>query len=147
MLFNAIVTSGIVPSAFRRGLVIPIPKDTKKDLSLPTNYRGITILSNISKVLEKLVLLQINSQDSPPVLNPLQGGFRKGCSCLHTALVFQESVQAIRDSGKKAYVAFIDVKKAFDTVWHKGLLVKLHASYGCSRAPLEPDQQLVQLLR
>ena len=38
----------------------------------------------------------------------------------------QEAIQSIRESGKKAYVALLDVKKAFDTVWHHGLFVKLH---------------------
>ena len=49
LLFNALLKSSHVPSAFRHGLVIPIPKGANKDLSIPTTYRGITILSNISK--------------------------------------------------------------------------------------------------
>ena len=49
-----------------------------------------------------------------------------GHSCSHTALILQEAIQAVRDEGKKAYVAFLDIKKAFDTVWHAGLLVKLN---------------------
>ena len=40
--------------------------------------------------------------------------------------VLQEAIQSIRENGKKAYVALLDVKKAFDTVWHQGLFVKLH---------------------
>ena len=39
----------------------------------------------------------------------------------HTAFVLQEAIQSISESGKKAYVALLDVKKAFDTVWHQGL--------------------------
>ena len=126
VLFNAIVSSGHIPSTFQQGLIIPIPKGASKDPTNPSNYRGITILSNINKILEKLVMLKIHSLEDPPVLNPLQGGFCKGVSCSHTAFLFQESVQSLRDRGQKAYVAFLDVKKAFDTVWHKGLLVKLH---------------------
>jgi len=61
-----------------------------------------------------------------PSLNHLQGGFREGFSCAHSAFVLQEAVQSLRDSGNKAYVAFLDVRKAFDTVWHEGLLVRLH---------------------
>ncbi len=40
--------------------------------------------------------------------------------------IFQEAVQSIRESGKKAYIALLHVRKAFDTVWHQGLFVKLH---------------------
>ena len=125
LLFNAIILSSHIPHAFRNGLVIPIPKSSTKDLSDPANYRGITILSNISKVLEKLVLLRISELDPPPTLNPLQGGFRAGYSCSHMAFLLQEAIIETRSSGGKAFVAFLDVRKAFDTVWHEGLLVKL----------------------
>ncbi len=104
--------------------IIPIAKGPDKDQSDPANYRGITLLSNISKLFEKLILLKLRSIDLH--LNPLQGGLRPGYSALHTAFIFQEAVQSIRETGKKAYVALIDVKKAFDTVWHQGLFVKLH---------------------
>ena len=124
VLFNGILAASYVPSAFRCGKVIPIPKGHNKDLSNPSNFRGITILSNVSKVLEKLILDKILSQESPPSLNPLQGGFQPKLSCLHTALVLQEGIQHVREAGMKAFVAFLDVRKAFDTVWHKGLLVK-----------------------
>ena len=59
-------------------------------------------------------------------LNPLQGGFRPGYSCLHTAYILQEAIQHTRERNKKACVAFLDAKKAFDTVWHEGLFVKLY---------------------
>ena len=57
LLFKAIMEATYIPSSFLHGLVVPIPKGYNKDLSLPNNYRGITILSNLSKVLEKLLLL------------------------------------------------------------------------------------------
>ena len=47
-IFNSILLSGHVPSAFRHGLIIPIPKGPNKDLSVPSNYRGTTLLSTIS---------------------------------------------------------------------------------------------------
>ena len=125
-LFNAIVLSGHIPPVFRQGHVIPIPKGHTKDLFNPPNYRGITILSNLSKVLEKLTLLRIHLHEPPPSLNPLQGGFRQGYGCVHTAYVLQEAIQSLQERGRKAYVAFLDVRKAFDTVWQAGLLVKIH---------------------
>ena len=125
-VFNAMVVERYVPEVFKLGMVIPIPKGHNKDLSIPGNYRGITILSNISKVFEKLLLLKISQLPSPPTLNPLQGGFQQHLSCIHSALILQEAIQSLRDKGRKAYVAFLDVKKAFDTVWHEGLFVKMH---------------------
>ena len=126
-----------IHEAFHLGLVIPIPKGHNKDLSVPNNYRGITILSNVSKVFEKLFPLKISHQNFPPTLNPLRGGFREHISCTHTAFILQKTIQSLRDQGKKAYVAYLDVRKAFDTVWHEGLFVKMHqkgikAQYGKS---------------
>ena len=46
--------------------------------------------------------------------------------CVHTAFILQEAIQLLREKGKKAYVTYLDVRKAFDTVWHQGLHVKLH---------------------
>ena len=126
LLFNAMMLACHIPSVFRQGLVIPIPKGHNKDLSNPSNYRGITILSNMSKLPEKLVIWRISELNPSPTLNPLQGGFRSGHSCSHTALILQEAIASARESGSKAFVAFLDVKKAFDTVWHASLLVKLH---------------------
>ena len=49
-----------------------------------------------------------------------------GYSCLHTAYILQEAIQHTREQHKKAYVAFLDARNAFDTVWHEGLFIKLH---------------------
>ena len=44
---------------------------------------------------------------------------------MHTAFLLQETIMAVQERKKKAFVAFLDVKKAFDTVWHEGLLYKV----------------------
>ena len=126
IILNAIVATDHIPPSFTHGLVLPIPKGHNKDLSNPSNYHGISLLSNISKVLERRILLHLRALDPPLSLNPLQGGFRPQLSCLHSAFVLQETIQHLCEHGKKAFVAFLDVRKAFDIVWHEGLLVKLH---------------------
>ncbi len=93
-------------------------------LQNPSNYRGISLLSNVAKLFEKLLLARMMTDGIS--INPLQGGFRAGYSSIHSTFIFQEAVQTLRDLDKKAYVAFLDVKKTFDTVWHEGLFVKLH---------------------
>ena len=94
-LFNAILLSGHIPVSFRHGLIIPIPKGNNKDLSIPTNYRGVTLSSVIGKVFEKVLLHRLTEQQSH--LNPLQGGFRSGFSCLHSAFILQESISSLRE--------------------------------------------------
>ena len=122
-LFNAILSSGHIPTIFQQGLIIPIPKGRNLDLTNPSNFRGITLLSSISKVFEKLLLCHLSLFSSK--LHPLQGGFIPGRGPLHSAFILQEVNLSIQEKKKKAYVAFLDVKKAFDTVWHEGLLFKL----------------------
>ena len=97
----------------RRGLT--------KTFRIPPNYRAISLLSNVAKLFEKLILARLMSDGIS--INPLQGRFRAGYSSIHSAFIFQEAVQSLRDLDTKA---FLDVKKAFDTVWHEGLFVKLH---------------------
>ena len=77
------------------------------------------MLSVIGKVFEKVLLLRLSEQQAQ--LNPLQGGFKDGFSCLHSAFIFQEAVSYMWEQ-KKVFVVFLDV---FDTVWRAGLMVQL----------------------
>ena len=123
-IFNSILLSGYIPQCFRYAYVIPILKSHHNDPAIPSNYRGISLLSANSKVFEKLLLSHLHQLAHS--LNPLQGGFCVGYSCLHTAFVLQEAIASRQKKSKKVYIAFLDAKKAFDTVWHIGLMVKLH---------------------
>ena len=58
-------------------------------------------------------------------ITPLQGAGRKGVSCLHTAMLLQETVSTKLESGNKVFVTFFDVSKAFDSVWVNGLFFQL----------------------
>jgi hypothetical protein len=58
--------------------------------------------------------------------NPQQQGFQKDLSCITAAFNLQETVLHYNDHGSPVYVAFLDCKKAYDTVWRNGLFVKLH---------------------
>ena len=60
----------------------------------------------------------------------LQFGFREGVSCLDASFVISESVSHLTERGGKAFACFLDVKKAFDTVWIDGLLYKLKYELG-----------------
>ncbi|CAI8052195.1 LINE-1 retrotransposable element ORF2 protein, partial [Geodia barretti] len=73
ILFNAILISGHIPSIFHQGLIVPIPKRRNSDLSNPSNFRGITLLSVSSKVFEKLILTRLSTKS--PLIHPLQGSY------------------------------------------------------------------------
>ncbi len=90
----------------------------------PNNYRAITLSSVILKLYERILLSRIEKQVLPK-LNILQGGFKKQISCIMTSLVVKECINFARENDSKLYVCFLDATKAFDTVWHAGLFVKL----------------------
>ena len=60
----------------------------------------------------------------------LQFGFREGVSCLDASFVISESINHLIERGGKAFACFLDVRKAFDTVWINGLLYKLKYELG-----------------
>ena len=96
-----------IPECFRHAYVIPILKSHNKDPSNPSNYRGISLLSAISKVFEKLLLSRLHELTES--LNPLY--------TLWISLKIQLSTYRLYPTGsqrkkKKVYVAFLDAKKA-----------------------------------
>ena len=62
------------------------------------------------------------------VVSDLQGAYKTGHSCIHSALIFQEAVAMSMDTNNHCIVAFFDVAKAFDGVWTDGLFKKIFDS-------------------
>lgn len=123
-LYNAIVSKEWRPPSMKQGLIVPIPKGTK-DHTIPDNNRGITLMPVLSKVLDTILLNKAeNWIDSK--LDELQGANRRGVSSIETSATLQEAIASNVKQGHTVYVALLDVKKAFDTVWHDGMFVKLY---------------------
>ena len=104
--------------------VIPIHK--KDDKTILNNYRPISLLSNISKIVEKLMhkcLYQF--LDNYNIFHDLQFGFRYCHSTEHALISITEKIREACDSGKFTCGVFVNLKKAFDTVNHTILLKKL----------------------
>ena len=96
-LFNQMVEQEHIPQIFQHGLIIPIPKSSDKDPSDASNYRGFTLVSLIAKIFEKVILLRLQVAGIPDQVHPLQGAFNPGVSCIHTAFIFQEAIQHLRE--------------------------------------------------
>lgn len=101
-----------------------IPKGTK-DHTVPDNNRGITLMPVLGKVLDSLLLKRVDGWITS-TLDELQGANRRGVSSLETAACLQEFIAQNVSRGRTVYIALLDVRKAFDTVWHAGLFVQLH---------------------
>ena len=122
---NVIIQREHVPQHFKRGLIVPIPKPDK-DSCVKGNKRGITLLPVLYKILEKLIMQrEAEWLQNSQVVDDVQGAGKIKCSSLHTSMLLQEVIAENRTKGETVYVALLDIKKAFDTVWIQGMLYKL----------------------
>ena len=123
-IFNMSFSTGQFPSVLKIAKVIPIHKKQSKVGS--TNYRPISLLSNIEKIIEKLMYKRLsNSLDINNLIYSLQFGFRPKYSTTHALINLTESIRESLDEGSFGCGIFVDLQKAFDTVNHKILLHKL----------------------
>ena len=121
---NLSFSIGIFPTILKTAKVITIhKKDSKLEVS---NYRPISLLSNIDKIFEKLTHSRlIEYLEERQILYYKQFGFRKNFSTNHVILNLLEIIQKALDGGQIACGIFIGLEKAFDTVSHDILLEKL----------------------
>ena len=110
-----------VPDDWNKGIIIPIhKKGTKCDLN---NYRGITLNSCVSKIYNRLITKSISSfLEANNLLSEIQGGFRSDYRCEDHIFTLKSIITCRRSENKQTYLAFLDFKKAFDSVWREGLL-------------------------
>ena len=132
-IVNSSLQMGVFPSAFKTALVKPLLKRNGLDVLDPNNYRPVSNLPFLSKILEKLVFNQLNDFiNSKNIHEIFQSGFRSKHST-ETALV--KVVNDLRhdlDTRKLAVLVLLDLSAAFDTVDHRILLNRLHNLIGIS---------------
>ena len=94
-----------------------------------SNYRPISLLNSENKVLERLVFKYLfNHLRDNNLLSSLRSGFLPGDSTVNQLIFLYNIFCHALDSGKEVRAVFCDISKAFDRVWHAGLLVKFHAA-------------------
>ena len=123
-IINTSLCSGKVPCDWKSARVIPLFKEGKADEM--DNYRPISILHVLSKVLERAVHIQLYKYlQQNKILSPYLCGFRKCHWTEFAALSFSDNIRRNMDQGQLTGAVFIDLRKAFDTVDHAVLLDKL----------------------
>ena len=123
-LFNKSLTSGVFPEAWKEANVTPIYK--KDDPSIVNNYRPISLLNIIGKVMERCVFKHVyNYLHANNIITRLQSGFQPKDSTINQLLDITNQFGKALDEGKEIRVVFCDISKAFDRVWHAGLIAKL----------------------
>ena len=123
-IVNLSFSTGCFPSQLKIAKVIPILKSG--DPRLPNNYRPISLLSNFSKIFEKIMSNRLlNHMEYHNLFSKSQFGFRKGHSTVHPMVLIDNFISDALNNKKYALAIFCDLRKAFDTVDHQILLKKL----------------------
>lgn len=123
-LLNYSLQNGVFPDQWKRANILPIPK-----LKIPMvckDYRPVSILCVLAKVLEKIVHKQVVEYvDKYNILSIYQSGFRKGHSTITALLKVTDDIRKAMDKSNLTILALLDLSKAFDCVHHELLLNKL----------------------
>ena len=130
------MSSGKFPSDWKKANVVPVYK--KGDKSVIKNYRPVSLLPIFSKLYEKCIYDTLyNYFESKNLFSACQSGFRKSDSCVSQLLSITHNILKGFDANPTLDTrgVFLDIWKAFDRVWHEGLIFKLK-SYGVSGALL-----------
>lgn len=122
-IINTSLNTGVFPQSLKNALVTPLLKKSSLDCNLLKNYRPISNLAFISKVLEKVVSIQLRSYlVDNNLMEPFQSAYRQGHST-ETALVrvHNDIICALGDR-RAVLLVLLDLSAAFDTVEHQCLL-------------------------
>lgn len=121
LLFNAIFDKGYYPKEWAKAIITPIYK--KGDVNSADNYRGVSLLSIISKCYTSILNQRLyNWLEENNKIDEGQAGFRKQYSTIdHIFTLYAIAQKRLSRKGHKLYVAFVDFKKAFDSVHHDKL--------------------------
>ena len=124
-LINRSFTTGVFPSVLKISKVVPVFKNKGSPLDI-SNYRPISLLSNIEKIFEKMMYSRLMSfLNRFDQIYTRQFGFRKAHSTVNTLINIVERIRKSLDKGEFACGVFVDLQKAFETVDHEILLSKL----------------------
>ncbi len=141
-IFSLSIEQGIFPKRLKSARVVPIFKSGNPELT--DNYRPISLLSGLSKILEKLVAIQlVNHLDRNSLLYTHQYGFQKNKNTEHNLISAVNYIHKALNDGEYCIGLFLDLKKAFDVCSHDILLTKLKY-LGVNGTPLKWFQSYLQ---
>ena len=124
LIFKQALTTGLFPSEWTKGNIVSCYK--KGDKQNLKNYRPVSLLPICGKILERLIFNEMFSFFlSNNLLAPNQSGFKPGDSCINQLLSITHEICSSFDEGFEVRSVFLDISKAFNKVWHEGIIFKL----------------------
>jgi hypothetical protein len=138
VIFNNCMRAHHFPPAWKHATTVMIPKPGK-DPTNPLSYRPISLLNIAGKVFEKILSTRLkNFLEINNLLPPEQFGFRSERSTINPILVFHTDTTRHANLKEHTLAVFLDIERAFDRVWHDGLVQKL------IKIPINPN--FIQLI-
>ncbi len=135
---NTSLLSGTFPNSLKTAVVKPLLKKRNLDNTVLSNYRPISNLPFIGKIIEKVVFNQLNNYlNSNGYLDHFQSGFRMHHSTETALIKIINDIRFNSDSGKISVLVLLDLSAAFDTVDHNILLERLENWVGLSGMALK----------
>lgn len=132
-IFNSCVEFAFFPTEWKKSKVIAIPKPGKK-MDNPESYRPINLLNSTSKIFERVLKEKIVSFiEENNILPQQQFGFRAEHNTVQPLVRIKNIVKNNFSNGRSTAMVLLDIRAAFDTVWHDALVHKLK-SVGLNRS-------------
>ena len=131
LLYRDFFQTNAVPENLKTGVILPLFKGKGAKANNKDNYRGITMFHILCKMYEMILLnrLEVFAKQKG-FFSEMQFGFQEGIGCIEASFTILETINHMLERGCKIFSCFLDVRKAFDTVWIEGLLFKLFIELG-----------------
>ena len=124
--FDTCLQIGYFPKKWKHAIGKMIQK-TNKPKDNPASYRPISLLNCMGKLFEKIVSNRIQEFiEDNNIINPWQRAYQPHKEANEHIMIINEYMKKVKENKKLAALLLMDVEKAFDAVWHNGLLKKLH---------------------
>ncbi|XP_053391650.1 uncharacterized protein LOC128554398 [Mercenaria mercenaria] len=125
-LLNSCFMLGLIPESWSHGIINPIPKSSTADRRDPLSYRGITLTSVVYKIYCNILNRRLSAwEDENNILHDEQNGFRAGRSTVDHLSSFSLILESRKLKRQSTFTAFIDFKKAYDTINRNKLFTKI----------------------
>ena len=125
LLFNFVLDREVWPARWGTGVIFPLHKaDSRLD---PANFRPITLLSVVGKLFGTIVNNRVmHYSEAVGAISDEQGGFRRFRGCPDQILILREILASRKERRLPTLATFVDVRKAYDTVWREKAYVEIH---------------------
>ena len=128
IIFKNCLKFGIFPDSWKKSNIVPIHK--KGDKQILNNYRPVSLLPVCGKIFERIIFKNLYEHlEKNNLLSSSQSGFKSSDSCTYQLLSITHLIYSGFDYNPSLETrgVFLDISKAFDKVWHNGLIYKLRS--------------------